>query len=219
MKQIAIYGAGGLGREILLLIQQINQSTPTWDILGFFDDGISPKTVINGASVLGGINVLNQHPEPIHVVVAIAKPSVKQAVVAGITNPSVQFPVLMHSSVRLADFQFIAIGPGTVIGADVLLTINVTIGQHVLLDRRVMVGHDTRIGDFCSLTPGVIVSGAVVLNAGVFVGTGATISNQVTIGQNATIGAGAVVVDNLPGFCTAVGVPARPLLFNPPNNV
>ncbi len=218
MKQIAIYGAGGLGREVLLLIQQINQAMPTWDILGFFDDGVAPGTDINGVSVLGGIDALNQHFDPIHVVIAIAKPSVKQAVVAGIRNPLVQFPVLIHPSVTLADFQFIQIGPGTVIGADVRLTVNITIGQHVLLDRRVMVGHDTQIGDFSSLTPGVIVSGAVVLDAGVFVGTGATISNQVTIGQNATVGAGAVVVDNLPGFCTAVGIPARPILFNLPTN-
>ena len=211
MKQIAIYGAGGLGREVLLLIQQINQTAPEWGITGFFDDGVPPGTIINGTVVLGGLDALNQYPEPIHVVVAIAKPAVKQAVVAKLLNRLIRFPVLVHPSVTLADFQFVVIGPGTIVGAGVQLTVNITIGRHVLLDRRVLVGHDAQIGDFCSITPGVIVSGAVWLGEGVFVGTGAIISNGISIGQGVTVGAGAVVVHDLPDHCTAVGVPARPV--------
>ena len=40
MKDIAIYGAGGFGREIACLIQMINKSEkkPKWNIVGFFDD-------------------------------------------------------------------------------------------------------------------------------------------------------------------------------------
>ena len=36
---IAIYGAGGLGREIACVLKKINMVTPTWNLLGFFDDG------------------------------------------------------------------------------------------------------------------------------------------------------------------------------------
>ncbi|MDR1459358.1 MAG: serine acetyltransferase, partial [Bacteroidales bacterium] len=39
MKDIAIYGAGGLGREIACLIRHINENEPTWNLIGFFDDG------------------------------------------------------------------------------------------------------------------------------------------------------------------------------------
>ena len=211
MKQIAIYGAGGLGREVLLLIRQINQNRPEWDVAGFFDDDVLPGTSRNGASVLGGIDALNQYAAPLNVVVAIARPATKQAVVARIQNPLVQFPVLVHPSVTLADFQFVSIGPGTIVGAGAQLTVNITIGCHVLLDRRVLVGHDSQLGDYSSLTPGVIVSGAVQLGDGVFVGTGAAISNGVTVGAGVTIGAGAVAVNNLPAGCTAVGIPARPI--------
>lgn len=45
MKDIAIYGAGGFGREVACLIERINKAreTPIWNFIGFFDDGI-PST-------------------------------------------------------------------------------------------------------------------------------------------------------------------------------
>lgn len=43
----------------------------------------------------------------------------------------------------------------------------------------------------------------------VFVGVGATILGDITIGDNAKIGANAVVLNNVPDGCTAVGNPAR----------
>ena len=33
-----IIGAGGLGREVFQLVQDINQQEPTWQLLGFLDD-------------------------------------------------------------------------------------------------------------------------------------------------------------------------------------
>jgi hypothetical protein len=37
---IAIYGAGGFGLEVAMLIEQIKAVRPQWDITGFFDDGM-----------------------------------------------------------------------------------------------------------------------------------------------------------------------------------
>ena len=44
MRDIAIYGAGGLGREIACVLKKINMVTPTWNLLGFFDDGLEVGT-------------------------------------------------------------------------------------------------------------------------------------------------------------------------------
>ena len=38
MKKIAIIGTGGLGREVLGIIQCINKKVKIWDVLGYFDD-------------------------------------------------------------------------------------------------------------------------------------------------------------------------------------
>ena len=45
MKEIAIFGAGGFGREIACIINQINQANHCWKFIGFFDDGIEINTL------------------------------------------------------------------------------------------------------------------------------------------------------------------------------
>ena len=39
MKEIAIYGFGGFGREVACLIRKINERQPRWKFIGYFDDG------------------------------------------------------------------------------------------------------------------------------------------------------------------------------------
>ncbi len=214
MNPIAIYGAGGMGREILLLIQQINRVSAAWDIIGFFDDGVPAGTVINGFPVLGNLVKLNKWPDPLALVVAIGQPGVKRVIVNQITNPLVWFPTLVHPSVVLSDDNFSTIGEGSILNAGTLLTVNITIGRHVFIHLSGTIGHDTTLGDFCALMPRVSVSGEVVLGEGVYVGTGATVSNRTSVGADTIVGAGAVVINSLPPNCTAVGVPARPIRFH-----
>ena len=59
MKNIVIIGAGGVGKETALLIEQINHISPTWKLLGFIDDNtVVHNTHINGYEVLGGLGYL-----------------------------------------------------------------------------------------------------------------------------------------------------------------
>ena len=43
MKNIVIVGAGGVGREVSLIIQQINMLEPTWNLIGYIDDNPENK--------------------------------------------------------------------------------------------------------------------------------------------------------------------------------
>ena len=40
IKPIVIVGAGGMGRDTQWLIERINEEEPTYEILGYIDDGI-----------------------------------------------------------------------------------------------------------------------------------------------------------------------------------
>ena len=40
MENIAIYGFGGLGREVACLLNNINKIYSEWNLIGFFDDGV-----------------------------------------------------------------------------------------------------------------------------------------------------------------------------------
>jgi serine O-acetyltransferase len=90
------------------------------------------------------------------------------------------------TSVFLDHATGIIIGAFAVIGDDVTILQNVTIGRNPSEPDRA-----PRIG------------------RGVLLSSGATIVGDVIVGDFARIGAGAVVEDDVPDGCTAVGVPAR----------
>ena len=65
MKDIAIYGAGGFGREVASMIKRINRVEQQWRFIGFFDDDSNhkPKGSSNEyGTILGGIDELNAYP-------------------------------------------------------------------------------------------------------------------------------------------------------------
>ena len=194
MKKIAIYGAGGFGREVLTLINDINSIHHQYQVIGFFDDGKSKEDVVNGYNILGGYDEFNAWPEKIDVVLAIASPEVKRAIIM--------------------DKNYSTIDCGCIVCAGVIISVNTILKRFVALDWNCTVGHDTEIKDYCSFMPSVNVSGESTIGEGVYVGVGAKLINRLTVGDNTIIGAGAVVAKDLPANCTAVGVPAKVIKFH-----
>ncbi|MCC7573091.1 MAG: transferase, partial [Candidatus Methanofastidiosum sp.] len=45
MKPLIIIGAGGFGREVAWLVNDINKQKREWELLGFLDDGKRGRTV------------------------------------------------------------------------------------------------------------------------------------------------------------------------------
>lgn len=213
--KIAIYGAGGFGREVAMLIEQINSANDSWEFVGFFDDGIEKGKVINDFPVLGGISELNDVTYPLGVVIAIGNPITKKMIHDSIReNKNVFYPTLIHPNVLMGKDKFLKIGEGCIICAGNIITVNIEIGSHVILNLSCTVGHDTIIKDYASFMPTVNISGEVVIHECVYVGTGAKIINQLEIGKETIIGAGAVVSKSLPEKCTAVGIPAKAIKFH-----
>lgn len=210
MNDIAIYGAGGLGREIALMIGQINASTPgSWNLIGFFDDGKQKNEMVDGYPVVGGTAELNNVRQKLGVVLAIANPSVRKSLVSAIQNRNIDFPLLVHPSALTGSLKFNTLGRGSVITAGNILTTHITLGEFVIVNLGCTIGHDVQIGSFSSLMPGCSISGFVGIGDSVVVGTRASILPHVSVGEGATIGAGAVVTKNVEARATVVGIPAK----------
>ncbi|GCD77318.1 transferase [Thermaurantimonas aggregans] len=208
---IAIFGAGGFGREVELLINDINaHSVSSYNLIGYFDDKFQPGTLFNGYPILGGIKELNAWSDDLALVLAVGNSLTRKRIYSEILNKNITYPSLIHPRATV-NIKYNFIGKGVVICEGTILTCNIHIGDFVLINLQCTVGHDAAIESFASLMPGVNVSGNVKINSAVFIGTGAKIINNVEIGENSIIGAGAVVSKNIPANCTAVGVPARPL--------
>src|SRR6185437_6641532 len=156
---------------------------------------------------------LNYINFPLQVVFAIGNPAAKKIIIEKIHNSNLQFPRLIHPSVLIGEDD-VHVGEGSIICAGTIITVNINIGKHVILNLSCTVGHDTIIGDFSSFMPTVNISGEVNIKECVYAGTGAKIINQLEIGENTIIGSGAVVSKSLPANCTAVGVPAKPIKFH-----
>ena len=127
------------------------------------------------------------------------------------TNPEIQFATLIDPSVEMS--EKVSVGDGTIICAHTILTVNIVIGKHVIINLDCTVGHDAMLNDFVTLYPSVNVSGATRIGRCTELGTGMQIIQGKEIGDYAIVGAGAVVIKDIPGKCTAVGSPAKPIKY------
>lgn len=213
MKNIAIIGAGGFGREVKTIIDSINKISSTYNFIGFYDDGKEKGTIVNGFPVLGGVNDINSVTEELSIAIAIGDPKTKKKIISLINNDVISYPNIISPNSEISE-DFVSLGKGNIICSGVIITCNIEIKNFVILNLMCTVGHDTVINDYSSFMPSVNISGEVDIKEGVYVGTGAKIINQLEIGEFTIVGAGAVVSKSLPAKCTAVGIPAKPIKFH-----
>jgi sugar O-acyltransferase (sialic acid O-acetyltransferase NeuD family) len=204
---LLIYGAGGLGREVLSLVN----GTESYDVKGFLDDGMSRGTSVNGVKVLGGYSELSAFDQPINLVLALGNPSLKLELLKKIDRMKVKFPVLRHPSAILQNVSTINIGEGTILCAGSILTTDIGIGSHVLINLNCTIGHGVHIGMCTSIMPGVNIAGDVSVGTGVLIGSGVNVINKIKLGDRCTIGMGSVVLRDVAADSTVVGVPAKPI--------
>jgi len=103
-----------------------------------------------------------------------------------------QLSVSIHPTASMGTQVFLDHATGIVIGAHAVVGDEVTILQNVTIGRKISKpDRAPRIG------------------TGVYISAGSSIIGHVSIGDFAKIGAGAVIEHDVPAGCTAVGVPAR----------
>ncbi len=213
MKNLIIFGASGFGREVAWLVERINKVIPTWNLLGFLDDNEAIHgTEINGYRVLGGTAAVADYPEAFFVC-AVGSPKVREKIIGNMktVNPDVRFATVIDPSVEMSDL--VTIGEGTIVCAHTIITVNISIGRHVIINLDCTIGHDAVLQDYVTLYPSVNVSGMTNIGRCSELGTGMQIIQGKTVGEYSVVGAGAVVIKDIPAKCTAVGSPARPIKF------
>ena len=213
MKDLIIFGASGFGREVAWAAERQNKEKPTWNILGFMDDDESIQlTEINGYKVIGKSSDVDKYPDA-NFVVAVGASRTREKIVKNMKtiNPAIRFGTVIDPSVEMSDL--VTIGEGSIICAHTIITVNIKIGSHVIINLDCTIGHDAILQDFVTLYPSVNVSGITNIGHCVELGTGMQIIQGKTVGDYSIVGAGAVVVKDIPAKCTAVGSPAKPIKF------
>lgn len=208
MKGLVIFGIGGQGRETLQIIRDINALEVTWDFQGFIvDEAYASSQKIQGYPVYSGLNWLKENPSAA-LVIAVGDSAARMRIARKIRmccqNP---FATLIHPRATVG--ETVDIGEGSVVCAGSVVTSDIKISTHVLVNMGVTIGHDCCLEDFVTLNPGANVSGNVHLKQGVEIGAGAVIIPKCTVGEWSIMGAGTVAIRDVEANVTVVGAPAR----------
>lgn len=202
-KRLFIYGAGGLGREVLELARQ----TGIYEEISFLDDYCTLPTV-NGAAVytLEGIRTQGL---PLHskAVVATGEPQLLRKLIVNLEKADIPLESVVHPSVYVPDST--QIQPGVIVQDRVFLGPNIKIGKGCCIYYSTALGHDVAIGAYSHISMGCMIAGHVNIGSGTYIGAGAVIRNQVTIGKNCIIGMGSMVTKDIPDNVVAYGSPCR----------
>jgi sugar O-acyltransferase (sialic acid O-acetyltransferase NeuD family) len=144
---------------------------------------------------------------------------IKHIAMVAIADPRNRFDIIQKLPKITKYFTFIhptalimnnvEIGDGSFIGAYSVLTTNIKIGNHSILNRSNHIGHDTNIGFCFSAMPGAIISGNVKIFDLVYLGTNSSVKEKISIHSMVTIGSNSTVVKNINEPGTYVGVPSK----------
>ena len=210
---IVIIGAGGFGRETLMVVRDIARaSSQELNFVGFMDDAqpVDGRIERLGERFLGAPSdevALSKLPDGCTFSIAIGNGQVRGRIWADLTNRGLREALLVHPTAVIGDEVSIA---GGVVCAGSIITTNVELGHSTQINLTCTIGHDVIFGDCVTLSPGVNISGNARVGAHSTIYSNAVVLPGVEIGEHATVGAGAVVSKNVSARTTVVGVPARP---------
>lgn len=209
---LGIYGAGGLGRELLILARQINEIEHRWENLIFIDDteGLTEK---KGKQVISFEEAkLKYTSENLELVIAVGEPRSRRLLREKIDDAGFSLTVLVHPSVTIT--KWTNLGVGTIICYNCFVSCDVKVGENVLIQPGATIGHDSQIGNDTVISTFVSLSGGCTIGEETYIGLHVPVKENTIIGSQTIVGMGSVVIRDIPDQVIAIGNPARTMKEN-----
>jgi sugar O-acyltransferase (sialic acid O-acetyltransferase NeuD family) len=209
-RPLLIIGAGGFAREAAETARAIQAEHGSVRLLGFLDDDRALHGMtVGGAPVLGPVQAVSDHPDAL-VVVAVGRPdayTTRRHLVFRLALPVDRYATLVHPGASVG--STCRVGAGTVVLAQVAMTADVVLGDHVVVMPQVVLPHDVRVDDFATLASGVRLGGGVHVGTGAYVGSGVCVREGCRVGAWSLVGMGSTVLTDVPEERVWFGSPAR----------
>lgn len=207
-RQAVIFGARRDGSAKVLL--DIIALGGEYNVVGFLDDDAAAwGQELAGIPIVGGREAFQRLREQgvVSVAFAVGDNRARERVLEDARRAGLQPLTAVHPRAVVA--RDVELGDGVWIAAGAVVNPGTTIGEGAVINTAATVDHDCRIGAYVNISPGCHLSGRNRVERYAFLGTGTITLPDVRIGEGAAVGAGAVVVKDVEGGTTVVGVPAR----------
>ena len=203
MGKTFIYGAGGLGIEILDLCGR-TQAFHNTDLM-FVDD-------FKFGGMLYGIPIISFESAKADVglgnmILASGDPTGRQKMFRRAKEAGFNLPVVIDDSARISEFA--SIGEASIVCAGVTVAARSVISKNVLINVDSIVGHDVRVEEAAVLASKVNTGGNCVIGSESMLGMSVSLRPGISIGKGSIVAVGASVFNDVPDGVTVVGNPAR----------
>ncbi|HIW32268.1 MAG TPA: hypothetical protein IAA29_05715 [Candidatus Paenibacillus intestinavium] len=201
---LVIFGIGGCAREIAMLIHDVNQNScnPVFNFIGFIshiNEDVGKH--VDGYPIVSSNALFPTFARQFNllgVCLGLANPIEKKKLNDDLIDyTNIVFPNIIHPGAFISKHSKNYFGHGVVVSSGVNITMNITLGNHVLLNRSCNVGHDSIIGDYCTVNPGAVVSGNVTIGPLTLIGASSSIREKTKIGHNSVVGLGAIITKDV----------------------
>jgi UDP-3-O-[3-hydroxymyristoyl] glucosamine N-acyltransferase len=179
---------------------------------------IGPNTDIGAGAVIGpAVGIGAECVIGPHATIAYALIGDRVQIYAGVVIGSQGFGFVPggRGLRRIPQLGRVIIGNDVEVGANTTIDRgalgDTAIGDGTVLDNQIQIGHNVRIGRYCTFSGRVGISGSVDIGDGVMVGGGVGVADHLTIGARARLAAGAGVIQNVAPGATVAGYPAIPI--------
>lgn len=202
---LGIYGAGGEGKTVKELAEELDQ----WDEILFIDD-TTPSDIFKGIRRVPFLKFCIEFSKSeAEVIIALGDPKYRIALYEKVKSAGFGLANVIHKTASISTDAVLGRGiiihRGVIIGPDSVVEDNVDIGDYA------SIAHDSTVRAHSIVSYSALVAGHCVVEEGVYIGPNASIKDDVKIGAHSVISMGSSVLSDIPEWVTAVGNPAVPM--------
>lgn len=213
VKELVLLGGGYGCREVIELIDDINERSLQYKVIAILDDNpeLQGKEVC-GIPVEGKLCDVGSYPDAQFVFCIGTKDSRKarRIIIEGLGLEKERFVTLIHPSAKI--YKSASLGNGCIVYYGSAVYGGSRIGDFCSIATNTVIGTDTRIGDYVLIASGSVILNRVSVGEAAYIASGVSINDDVIIEKHAVVGIGAVVLKKVGEDQFAFGNPARIML-------